>query len=392
MTFLRRIRVCRESDLRSGDAPQGGLTGAVPCKAAAIRSKLPGKALILPVIRGVPVTVDWLLYLLGASTSIMGAASIGLGAYALQCRRALVRQKEWHASQLNDLSASLERASRQQMDDAEEERRILAAQLESARASHQDVLKQHRNEVALQRDRLEKNQVELRQRLKLEEMIYRIVVIGASGTGKSSLIIKWANPLWEQKKVWGTSNWDLFKRTVSSVVNREAGVIVNHTFEVYDYGGERVVAAQNAMVQREIHGLLFVVDLAKDTNPDQPATGVDPVRVAAQLEEFNPAAIRFFFEAPEILKTLGTVVLFINKSDLISGTPREIESEAMRLFDPLIQTLRRYPDIQIDIMVGSAAFGHNTHTLMPHFVRKLLPADAYDVQLVQGQQRRPDGA
>jgi hypothetical protein len=78
------------------------------------------------------------------------------------------------------------------------------------------------------------------------------------------------------------------------------------------------------------------------------------------------------------------VVLFINKSDLLAGTPQQIEREAQQIYGELIANLRVYQShINIRILVGSATYGHSTHHLFSHFVEGILPRNAYDTQLLQ---------
>jgi len=84
-------------------------------------------------------------------------------------------------------------------------------------------------------------------------------------------------------------------------------------------------------------------------------------------------------------------VLFINKSDLIPGTPPEVEAQARELYRPLIEALMRYStQIDVRVFVGSASYGHSTHLLFSHFVEKILPRQAYDEQL--SQQKKTDSA
>jgi len=154
--------------------------------------------------------------------------------------------------------------------------------------------------------------------------------------------------------------------------------VVEHVFEVLDWGGEHMVDAVQEISTTDVHGLLLVVDLGgKD------AKGVEPERVQAQLREFQPEALRYFF-VPKLMSSCKTVVLFINKSDLIPGTPAQIEQEARRLFQPLITNLAKQANpIELKVFVGSANSGHSTHVLFAHFVEKILPKDAYDQQLLQ---------
>lgn len=251
----------------------------------------------------------------------------------------------------------------------EEDRQRLDAALSAATAARDAATEQ-----------VESLKREVARRPTFKSQAYRIVVIGLPKSGKTSLTLKWANPLWELRNVQGTS-FDQYRRTVSSMVLPRSNTFVSHDFEVYDYGGERMVDAQNTLVVEEVHGLLFVVDLA-------PAGSevVDDAHIQRQLDEFRPQTLQFFLRAPRVTRTCRTVVLFINKSDLISARAVEAERIARQKFQPLIDTLDSFADhIEVEVIVGSAVSGHNTHLLMPHFIQKLLPSDAYDNQLLQQQ-------
>lgn len=229
---------------------------------------------------------------------------------------------------------------------------------------------------------LDRLRVEIAERPKVRTQPYKIVVIGVRSTGKTSLILKWANPVWEIRNPPGATMFNKFSRTVSSVSHLKSNVVVNHVFEIFDFGGERLVEAQETLVVEDIHGLLFVVDLGVDGSDK-----VDEARVRQQTEAFSAQSLQFFFRAPRIVKTCQTVVLFINKSDLLSGTPKEVEAMARAKYSKLIEALQTFSEqVEIEVLVGSGHSGHNTHMLMPHFVQKLLPEDAYDEQLQQRAQ------
>lgn len=238
-------------------------------------------------------------------------------------------------------------------------------------------ISQQRDNQLAEMNRLEQ---EMGRRVSFRQQVYKIVCIGIPKTGKTSLTLKWANPLWEIRNVQGT-NFDKYTRTVSSVVSPQTGTVVNHQFEVYDFGGEQIVDAHEMLVTSDVHGLLFVVDLGLDES-----TEVDPERVKAHIRRFGVDALRFFLDSPRITQTCRTVLLFINKSDLIRGTPAEIDAEARRWFKPMIDSFQQFSgNVDFDVIVGSAVSGHNTHQLMPHFIRKMLPSNAYDDQLIQSQ-------
>jgi len=216
---------------------------------------------------------------------------------------------------------------------------------------------------------------ELEKRPKLERKVYRILTLGMKATGKSSLTLKWSNPLVDLGTIEGTKI-ERYERTVSHVRNKDT--LIEHVFEVHDWGGEHIVDAQQELIIEEIHGLLMVVDLGgKD------ARQVDTNRIGEQLNEFNPQALKYFF-SPKTVASCKSVVLFINKSDLIPGPPAQAEAQARALYTPLIDSLRQYAtQIDVKVLVGSASYGHSTHVLFSHFVEQILPKSAYDLQLLQ---------
>lgn len=234
---------------------------------------------------------------------------------------------------------------------------------------------------------LEWHKGELERRPKIERKVYRILTLGMKATGKSSLTLKWANPLVDLGTIEGTKI-ERYERTVSNVRTKD-NTLVEHVFEVHDWGGEHIVDAQQELIIEQIHGLLMVVDLGgKD------ARQVDTKRISEQLEEFNPKALKYFF-SPKTVSSCKSVVLFINKSDLVPGSPSQAEAQAKALFAPLIDSLKQYAtQIDVKVLVGSASYGHSTHLLFSYFVEQILPKSAYDNQLWQRiknefQQRLP---
>src|SRR4051812_16146118 len=216
---------------------------------------------------------------------------------------------------------------------------------------------------------------ELEKRPKVTRKTYKILTLGMKWTGKTSLTLKWANPLIDLGAVQGTKI-ERYERTVSQVILKD--VTTEHVFEIGDWGGEHIVDAQQELIVDEIHGLLIVVDLGgKD------AKTVEPARVQEQLREFQPQSLKYFF-GPKTVASCKAVVLFINKSDLLPGTPAEAEVQAKKLYARLIDDLNAYgAQVDIRILVGSASYGHATHHLFSHFVEKILPKNAYDNQLLQ---------
>jgi len=102
-----------------------------------------------------------------------------------------------------------------------------------------------------------------------------------------------------------------------------------------------------------------------------------------RLVEFKPQSLRYFF-SPKTVACCKSVVLFINKSDLIAGTPAQVEKRARELYQTLIDSIQKYAtQIDVKVFVGSASSGHSTHLLFSHFVERILPKNAYDQQLLQ---------
>lgn len=216
---------------------------------------------------------------------------------------------------------------------------------------------------------------ELEKRPRTARRPYRILTLGVKHTGKTSLTLKWANPLVDLGTLKGTKI-ERYERTVSHVPKDDT--VVEHVFEIGDWGGEHLVDAQQELVMEEIHGMLLVVDLA-----GRDSKTLDPARIQEQLRAFQPQALQYFFGA-KTLACCKTVVLFINKSDVLSGTPAEVEKEAMGYYKKLIDDLEQYrTQIDVRVFVGSASYGHSTHHLFAHFVERILPKSAYDPQLLQ---------
>ena len=216
---------------------------------------------------------------------------------------------------------------------------------------------------------------ELEKRPRIVQKEYRILTLGIEASGKTSLTLKWANPL-ANLGVYEGTHFERYARTVSHV--RSGDVITEHVFVVHDWGGEQMVDAMRELLELEIGGLLIVVDLGgKD------AREVEPARIQVQLEELSPKVLKYFL-APKTIASCKAVVLFINKSDLCGGPPALAEEEAKNLYAPLIAELLRYAaQVDVRVFVGSTNYGHSTQQLFAYFVERILPRSAYDAQLLQ---------
>src|SRR5262249_41261442 len=79
---------------------------------------------------------------------------------------------------------------------------------------------------------------ELEKRPKVTRKTYKVLTLGVKWTGKTSLTLKWANPLVDIGKLEGTKI-ERYERTVSQVVAKD--VTTEHVFEIGDWGGEHIV-------------------------------------------------------------------------------------------------------------------------------------------------------
>lgn len=288
--------------------------------------------------------------------------AVGLGAALLKLAN-LIRVHRSNEKQLLSAQSEVQRLQASNV--------VLVKKLEDAAAEEQKKI----GWLDHQEKENEWLKAEIAKRPLIKRKVYKILTLGMKWTGKTSLTLKWANPLIDLGAIEGTKI-ERYERTVSQVIQKE--VTVEHVFEISDWGGEHIVDAQQELIMDEIHGLLMVVDLGS-----RDAKRVDPVRVAEQLKEFQPQALRFFF-GPRTIASCKALVLFINKSDLIPGTPAEVEEQAKRYYQPLIDDLMKYSnEMDVRVLVGSASYGHSTHFLFSHFVEKVLPRNAYDHQLLQ---------
>lgn len=248
-------------------------------------------------------------------------------------------------------------------------------------------------DLACLRDENQRLRLDTEGRLSHREVRYGVATIGISGCGKTALTLPWANPLAPRNKIVGTQ-FDKFHRTISRVFDQESRVLVDHIFEIYDWGGEHIDEAQTALVKLGvIHSLVLVVDLG----PFVATEGrhiFSEERIAQQIQEFNKQALRFFF-AMSVVQHCKYYVLFINKSDLLSGFPEEIAEAAKRLYKPLIDEMTRWSEdrsVNFTVMVGSAETGSGTNELFPYLMQNILPEEARDDQLTQAPSGSADAA
>lgn len=225
------------------------------------------------------------------------------------------------------------------------------------------------------RRELEDLRSELAKRPKSTRKTYRIMTLGIKATGKTSLTLKWANPLTDLGKIPGTKS-DRYERTVS--LQQSADATIQHVFEVRDWGGEYITQAQAELIMDDFHGMLFVVDIT-----EKEGEAFNKARVDAQLHALQPEVLQFLLNE-HILAKCQCVALFINKCDVLSGTAAAIEEQAKNHYARLISDLQNYSkNVRFETFVGSASSGQGGHHLFAFFVENILPKNAYDAQLLK---------
>ncbi len=250
---------------------------------------------------------------------------------------------------------------------------------------HQETLLDDISVLKAEKDELSR---ELEGRPTKTERRYGIATVGVSGSGKTALTLRWANPRIQPEQVKATM-FSKYERTVSRVFDSDSRIHVDHIFEVYDWGGEHVEEALTALVKLgAIHALLVVVDLGPFLKGEQ-RHAFSQEHIERQLQEFDQQVLRFFF-APAVVQHCKHYVLFINKSDLLSGYPAEIEEKARQYYEPLIRDMTAYSDqrgVNLQVMVGSADTGAGTVRLYQYLIENILPEEARDDQLIQEVQQ-----
>lgn len=279
-------------------------------------------------------------------------------------------------------SKALESArSRDRISDAEQKLQGMEKTVQEAQ--------EQKHSIELERDQLlrQVEMLKLQPRNEMVRRVYNIVTVGVSQCGKTALTLKWANPLFRLRDVMPTQ-FVKYERTVSRQFSK-TGPIVEHVFEIRDWGGEHM---SNAFIElftlESVNGMLIVVDLGttEEGSEGRPVVRFSQERVRQQIEAFPEATLRLCFNE-RIVSHCKTFTLFINKSDALSGDLSMIEEKALELYAPLITILRKLQRecgmVDIEILVGSASSGHNTQNLFAHFIEKILPSDAYDPTLLQ---------
>ncbi|MFO0576897.1 MAG: hypothetical protein U1A78_23080 [Polyangia bacterium] len=317
-----------------------------------------------------------LITALSVLTSVLSAGAVGLAVQLVRTVRAYRSMEAALASKTHDSETVQQQAE------------LAEAQLGQLRVTAEEAAQRQRDREsecqALQRE-IEK--LKQQPRNEIARRVYNIVTVGVSQCGKTALTLKWANPLFRLRDITPTQ-FVKYERTVSRQFAK-SGPIVEHVFEIRDWGGEHMANAFIELFTLEsVNGVLIVVDLGETIQgPDGRAVvQFSQERIQRQIDAFPEATLKLCFNE-RIVSHCKTFTLFINKSDALPGDLAEVEQRALALYAPLINTLRKLQGesgmVDIEILVGSASSGHNTQNLFAHFTEKILPADAYDPTLLQ---------
>lgn len=321
------------------------------------------------------IRVSYMEIIVVLLTIISGALAIILGFTAKKSAenrdRAVVLQQDLDnaAREIQQRRSTDERAQKQLLEhnSSLDGLRLSYQQLEIEAKSKARLLQEKQEEIDLLENQLE-------ERPHYKRHVFRIVTIGKKGTGKTALTKKWARPTFDLGEVQGTE-YQAYTKTVSRVHGNKT--ITDIDIEIHDWGGEHIVQAHEQLSHHEIHGLLFVVDLARDGGE------VDAERVQEQLTEFTPQVLQYYLSGSRITQHCQTVVLFINKSDVISTSPLEAEEKAREVYKTLIDDINTFANkVSVKVIVGSGLYGHGTHILFGHFIRSFLPDDAYSKDML----------
>lgn len=250
---------------------------------------------------------------------------------------------------------------------------------------------------------LEMQQLSLKNPL-FKKCFTRILTYGDMGSGKTTLTKKWVNPVFHLKSVVSTTERGNYPRTVhvehrKATAGRGTACVIEEILEIWDPPGERkaemslelerAAQPQNgeaADQERRFGGLLFVMDL---WDPKQPLSEAAPTDKKSRIEARVQFQVQEFKREWSVLSRFPSlrdptlVVLFINKSDILTGNAAAVEETGLRYAHSYIEAVKFFfPSVQI--LVGSGQSGHNTHELFALFLKKLYPDLSTDQSLGGG--------
>lgn len=233
---------------------------------------------------------------------------------------------------------------------------------------------------------------------KYRRLAFNIGVIGWRGTGKTALCLRMTDPLFRDLNATVSSALGVeYDLSVITVTNQHTSERIEHVFRFIEWGGEYIIPAQADLLRRcdpskavdsdqvvdrvGIQALVLVVDLAAPMGDGSPADVTRPgpqvlnhKRIREQIEKHLDQRSLEFIINPTLMTYLQTVVVFINKADILPGSPAEQEATARHEYhDLLVNVGRVYPNFTV--IVGSVSTDAGLLKMYSHLVEKILPDD-----------------
>jgi len=213
----------------------------------------------------------------------------------------------------------------------------------------------------------------------------KILTLGLSASGKTSLTLKWARPI-HQEEIQPTAFCDVYNAPCALREIPEERKIIIKWFEIWDFAGESFEEAADRLLRENFEALIFVVDLvgSKDNDDVKQISAVrnsedliktDIRRIKEQMEHFTPALLRIYLKPINVRRRLRSVVLFINKTDKFSSAPqRDVQAFAEMAYRRLIDSFKQMYE-NVHVVFGSAATGMGTHEVFAHLRNDLLESE-----------------
>lgn len=240
------------------------------------------------------------------------------------------------------------------------------------------------------------------------KILHNVVVIGASGSGKTAIVLKLTHPYTRALLEIVSSPWEeRFDRTAIVVQNGRKGTCMEHVLSFRVFNGEHKVRAQSEMIYMQrtdyrheepglfrrngVQGLVLVVDITVQKNSE---TGGDPRSLGFSQERINDHQDRYFdektlqFLVEPIRTSLQVLVLFINKSDCLQGLPGtptaqghtrdSVDALIEERFSRITKALQQW-NIPVEVIVGSAYTDAGLTRLYSTLVNHILPTEVAEV-------------
>jgi GTPase SAR1 family protein len=255
------------------------------------------------------------------------------------------------------------------------------------------------------------------------KVFYKIAIFGITGSGKSWLAKKLSDVTFtEESAAFGQTRVQTYEHGVAVQENFGNKRVTQHLFRITEWGGEflpkglaDMVAkieserrqhqdslANNSSVDNLIkiddrefeqigfRAIIFTVDLGDVVPNNAGAQKFSTERIEKQSKEyFDPGRLEFFF-TEQLTQHCKTVILFINKCDLIGYD----EQRARREYAPLIEGLERLSSkgkIEFTTVIGSATEDFHTRKLFSLLVRRILPEADFDSQMSRSERPAQSG-